>query len=87
MLIATGIGHTPGSTPLQPGTGFQQYIGDLQRITRLTEQANELDDEAEFYESLVTWNTLRGEEEDEDPAIAEMKKEIDAIKKKAADMV
>ena len=87
VLIATEIGHTSGSTQLQSGTEFQHYIEKRQQITALTEQVNELEDEVELYESLVTWNTLRGEEEDEDPAIATMRKEIETLKKKAADTV
>ena len=44
-------------------------------------------DQIDFYESLVTWNTLRGEGEDEDPTVAAMREEIETLKTKAAEMV
>ena len=89
VLIATQVGHESSSTDLQDGTEFQRYIDRLQPLTRLTEQANEVADQIDFYESLVTWNTLRGEgeDEDEDPTVAAMREEIETLKTKAAEMV
>ena len=89
VLIATGLGHSRSSTQLQDGTQFHRHIEAMQTVTTLIEKVNELEAEAEFYESLLTWTTLSGQDqdEDEDPDIAAMRREIELLKKKAAEMV
>ena len=89
VLIATGLGHSRSSTQLQDGTQFRRHIEAMQTVSTLTEKKNEFEDEAEFYESLLTWTTLSGQDqdEDEDQEIAAMRREIEILKEKAAEMV
>ena len=89
VRIATDIVHEAGGSSshawAQVSTDFQQHIDNLQRISQLRERVREVVDEAEFYENLVTWNTLSGEEED--PSRATMRQEAEKLRKKAEEMV
>ena len=56
-------------------------------MTALTAEANELEDHADFCESLVSWNLLDSEAEEETPAIQLLRLEALQARKKAEEVV
>ena len=85
ILIATVLGHHPTQYQPLPHT-FREYVQVLQNITKLSEEADELHDHADFCESLAHWNILNNED-DADPNVEALRLEAREARQKADKLV
>ena len=85
ILIATALGRHPTQYQPLPHT-FREYVQVLQNITKLSEEADELHDHADFCESLAHWNILNNED-DADPNVEALRLEAREARQKADKLV
>ena len=64
-LMAYSIAHTSSGHIPPSGSVFEEQVKQLRKIDRLCQEADDLEDEADFYESVSTWSAL-GEDADDD---------------------
>ena len=57
-LMAYSIAHTLSGHIPHSGSVFQEQVEQLHKIDQLRQEADDLEDEADFYESVSTWSTL-----------------------------
>ena len=82
------IAYTQSSSSSRVQTGgiaFQQHVESLREIKRLYEEADKLDDEADFFDDLATWAAL--DQEEEDPNIESLREQARDLRGRAEDLV
>ena len=85
-LMAISLGHMSSGT-IPPGTHFQEHVQRLREVTRLKEQADELEDEGDFYDSLLTWRTVGSDLDVDDAQIQAIREEAYRVREKAQQLV
>jgi len=80
ILIATVLGRHPTQYQPLPHT-FREYVQVLQNITKLSKEADELHDHADFCKSLAHWNILNNED-DADPNVEALRLEARGLGRK-----
>ena len=86
ILIAITIGRDPSHH--QPDQHeFGEYVRELQKISALREEVDDLFDHADFCDCLAHWNLLDSEEEKPDPHTEALRKEAREARQKAEKLV
>ena len=70
------------------GDQYQAYIANLRQITELHRKADELEDEADFFDELATWAALDNQETDgSDGQLELLRGQANLARRKATDLV
>ena len=62
LIIARTSSRSPSS-----GAQFQEQIEQLRNIDKLRREADDLEDNGDFYDSVATWTALAEDTAEEDP--------------------
>ena len=76
------------STVPSGGNEYRAHVDNLRQVAGLFQQADELEDEADFYEDLITWAALDQDEEgDSDSQLESLREQARDTRRRAAYLV
>ncbi len=69
------------------GDGYLQHIEKLRERAKLFREADQLEDDADFYDDLVTLAALQSPVEDDNDSVDSLREQATNARKKAAELV
>ncbi len=86
IIMAITLGHL-SSGSAEGGVSFQEHIKRLCTVTNLREEADDMADSADFYDSLVTWRCLEEDVDEDDLQIQNLREEARRTRPRAQELV
>ena len=83
--MALTIARTSSGNP-SSGAQFQEQIEQLRTIDKLWQEADDLEDEGDFYDSVARWSALAEDTSEDDPQIEAMREESRKAREKAEEL-
>ncbi len=84
-IMAITLGRS--SSSVGAGESFQTHIEALRTINKLSEEADELSDSADFFDSLVTWRCLGEDVDESDSQIVALREEANRARQRVDELV
>ena len=86
VLMAIGQSSV-NTSPTAGGEQYRGYLANLSKIATLHTNADELEDEADFFDSLVIWNSLNEDVDEDDDNIHALRQQAAEARRKAEEQV